>query len=89
MSKVGEADGIFQFKHSCRAGLRAPTCGRTRPPVTSYQLKPSGLRRRKGMGVEPTKDRPTAPPGFEVRTPHRGRVPSASGYRRKGRDDAG
>ena len=28
------------------------------------------------MGVEPTKDRLTAPPGFEVRTPHRGRFPS-------------
>ena len=29
------------------------------------------------MGVEPTKDRLAAPPGFEVRTPHRGRFPSS------------
>jgi hypothetical protein len=28
------------------------------------------------MGVEPTKDRLAAPPGFEVRTPHRGRLSS-------------
>ena len=28
------------------------------------------------MGVEPTKDRLAAPPGFEVRTSHRGRFPS-------------
>src|SRR5262245_8529053 len=28
------------------------------------------------MGVEPTKDRLAAPPGFEVRTPHRGRFSS-------------
>ena len=28
------------------------------------------------MGVEPTRDRLTAPPGFEVRTPHRGRFSS-------------
>ena len=28
------------------------------------------------MGVEPTKDRLTAPPGFEVRTPHQGRFSS-------------
>ena len=31
---------------------------------------------RKRVGVEPTKDRLTAPPGFEVRTPHRGRFSS-------------
>src|SRR5262244_2694212 len=31
---------------------------------------------RKRMGVEPTKDRLAAPPGFEVRTPHRGRFSS-------------
>src|SRR6478735_8582944 len=31
---------------------------------------------RKRMGVEPTRDRLTAPPGFEVRTPHRGRFSS-------------
>jgi hypothetical protein len=31
---------------------------------------------RKRMGVEPTKDRLAAPPGFEVRTPHRGRLSS-------------
>ena len=29
------------------------------------------------MGVEPTKDRLAAPPGFEVRTPHRGRFSSS------------
>jgi hypothetical protein len=28
--------------------------------------------RRKRVGVEPTWDRLAAPPGFEVRTPHRG-----------------
>lgn len=28
------------------------------------------------MGVEPTRDSLTAPPGFEVRTPHRGRLSS-------------
>jgi hypothetical protein len=33
---------------------------------------------RKRVGVEPTKDRLTAPPGFEVRTPHRGRFSSNS-----------
>src|SRR5262245_7492808 len=36
------------------------------------------------MGVEPTKDRLAAPPGFEVRTSHRGRFPpliSCSGTR--------
>src|SRR5215472_17846835 len=33
-------------------------------------------RWRKRMGVEPTRDRLAAPPGFEVRTPHRGRFPS-------------
>src|SRR5215471_2410049 len=32
--------------------------------------------RRKRVGVEPTKDRPAALPGFEVRTPHQGRFPS-------------
>ena len=31
---------------------------------------------RKRVGVEPTKDRLAASPGFEVRTPHRGRFPS-------------
>jgi hypothetical protein len=31
---------------------------------------------RKRVGVEPTKDRLTAPPGFEVRTPHQGRFSS-------------
>jgi hypothetical protein len=31
---------------------------------------------RKREGVEPTKDRLAAPPGFEVRTPHRGRFSS-------------
>ena len=31
---------------------------------------------RKRMGVEPTRDRLAAPPGFEVRTPHRGRFSS-------------
>src|SRR5499427_7956339 len=31
---------------------------------------------RKRMGVESTKDRLAAPPGFEVRTPHRGRFSS-------------
>lgn len=31
------------------------------------------------MGVEPTKDRLAAPPGFEVRTPHRGRFSSWNG----------
>ena len=31
---------------------------------------------RKRVGVEPTRDRLTAPPGFEVRTPHRGRFSS-------------
>src|SRR5690606_3517468 len=31
---------------------------------------------RKRMGVEPTKDRLSAPPGFEVRTPHQERVSS-------------
>lgn len=31
---------------------------------------------RKRVGVEPTKDRLAAPPGFEVRTSHRGRFPS-------------
>ena len=34
------------------------------------------------MGVEPTKDRLAAPPGFEVRTPHRGRFPSTVRLRR-------
>ena len=34
-------------------------------------------RWRKRVGVEPTKDRLAAPPGFEVRTPHRGRFSSA------------
>src|SRR5436190_22379941 len=34
---------------------------------------------RKRVGVEPTKDRLTAPPGFEVRTPHRGRFSSSIG----------
>src|SRR5262249_52159126 len=33
-------------------------------------------RWRKRMGVEPTKGRLAAPPGFEVRTPHRGRFSS-------------
>ena len=28
------------------------------------------------MGVEPTRDRLAAPPGFEVRTPHQERLPS-------------
>ena len=31
---------------------------------------------RKRVGVEPTKDRLTAPPGFEVRTHHRMRISS-------------
>ena len=31
---------------------------------------------RKREGVEPTRDRLAAPPGFEVRTPHRGRFSS-------------
>ena len=31
---------------------------------------------RKRVGVEPTKDRLAALPGFEVRTPHQGRFPS-------------
>ena len=31
---------------------------------------------RKRVGVEPTKDRLAAPPGFEVRTPHRGQFSS-------------
>ena len=31
---------------------------------------------RKRVGVEPTKDRLTAPAGFEVRPPHRGRFSS-------------
>ena len=31
---------------------------------------------RKRVGVEPTKDRQAALPGFEVRTPHQGRFPS-------------
>src|SRR5262245_45313450 len=37
------------------------------------------------MGVEPTKDRLAVPPGFEVRTPHRGRFSSLIRY---GRNDA-
>src|SRR5262249_16913147 len=37
---------------------------------------PAKLKWRKRVGVEPTKDRLTASPGFEVRTPHRGRFPS-------------
>ena len=32
------------------------------------------------MGVEPTKDRLAAPPGFEVRTPHRGRLSSSLNF---------
>src|SRR5215813_10317599 len=36
---------------------------------------------RKRMGVEPTKDRLAAPPGFEVRTPHRGRFSSLIRWR--------
>src|ERR1700730_11483033 len=31
---------------------------------------------RKRVGVEPSKDRLAALPGFEVRTPHQGRFPS-------------
>ena len=34
------------------------------------------------MGVEPTWDRPTAPPGFEVRSPHRERDSSIAFRRR-------
>ena len=34
-------------------------------------------RWRKRVGVEPTKDRLAALPGFEVRTPHQGRFPSS------------
>src|SRR5215470_7887785 len=34
--------------------------------------------RRKRVGVEPTRDWLTTPPGFEVRTPHRGRFSSNS-----------
>ena len=37
---------------------------------------------RKRVGVEPTRDRLTAPPGFEVRTPHRGRFSSDVARRR-------
>ena len=33
-------------------------------------------RWRKRVGVEPTKDRLSAPSGFEVRTSHRGRISS-------------
>ena len=32
------------------------------------------------MGVEPTRDRLTAPTGFEVRPPHQGRFSSKLGY---------
>src|SRR5262245_52632137 len=42
-----------------------------------------GWRRR--MGVEPTRDRLTAPPGFEVRSPHRERDSSVVQLRRIGR----
>src|SRR5690606_24859724 len=35
---------------------------------------------RKRVGVEPTKDRLAALPGFEVRTSHRGRCSSGSGF---------
>ena len=42
------------------------------------RVRSSGVPRgwRKRVGVEPTKDRLAAPPGFEVRTPHRGRFSS-------------
>src|SRR5208282_4922524 len=57
-------------------------------PLPRPARRPEGLREttspsfdaprgwRKRVGVEPTKDRLAAPPGFEVRTPHRGRFPS-------------
>src|SRR3984893_12759033 len=52
------------------------------------RLVMSGIMRasqawRKRMGVEPTKDRLAAPPGFEVRTPHRGRFSSLIRCRRR------
>src|SRR5262245_50885395 len=39
------------------------------------------------MGVEPTSDRLTAPPGFEVRSPHRERDSSIDLLRRLGRKE--
>lgn len=72
-----------------RPAIRAATSRRIRPrPLPRRARRPAGLREttsqsfdaprrwRKRVGVEPTKDRLAAPPGFEVRTPHRGRFPS-------------
>jgi len=42
----------------------------------SCELPSAGWR--KGVGVEPTKDRQATSTGFEVRPPHRGRFPSIS-----------
>ena len=46
------------------------------PPASKSTAEAIGDFWRKRMGVEPTKDRLAAPPGFEVRTPHRGRFSS-------------
>src|SRR5262249_32576589 len=50
--------------------------------LSSLQLRehdvfPGGMRWRKAVGVEPTRERLTPPTGFEVRPHHRMRVPSS------------
>src|SRR5581483_5725915 len=65
---------------SACAGPPRPAASSWRQPRT---LRPGQLRPcsswhlgrvwRRRMGVEPTRDRLTAPPGFEVRSPHRER----------------
>src|SRR6185503_16284096 len=78
---------------ACAARPRrpAPSWRRLRtPPAGPWLPASSGdLARvwRRRMGVEPTRDRLTAPPGFEVRSPHRERDSSVDWLRRLRREE--
>lgn len=72
----------------CRSGATDPKRRARNLPRSKLQTFQAGSGERRGwrkrMGVEPTQDRLAAPPGFEVRTPHRGRFsskPCRSGVR--------
>src|SRR5262245_14971309 len=75
-----ERRGLRQVAETHR---RAPSPTGEPQRLTRTRLEPSSGSPldgswRKRVGVEPTKNRPTALTGFEVRPPHRERFPSVS-----------
>ena len=60
----GRRDGLLALEHQYRAYAH-----KVRPHGNTYEW-------RKGVGVEPTRERLTPPTGFEVRPHHQERFPS-------------